>query len=227
MAENLSGLVDSEKVPLDLAMLPDVEVILKHMNGFGEVSYCDQDGVIYKARSLGGAVILGLLGRFLDKAPGIPPHVLERLGRRFASTMGQGPFGNRGSAVVNPLAPGVPRVAEQKIVVSKLTQAIDKDPKNGSLYYQRGHALHRIRQFDASATDFKRCFELGFRKPLSSYNIACNLSLLNQKDDSFKWLETALQVGFNNWDTILNDTDLDNIRTEPRFWALMRKHRSH
>ena len=83
MAENFSGLVDSEKVPLDLAMLPDVEVILKHMNGFGEVSYCDQDGVVYKARSIGGAVILGLLGRFLDKAPGIPPHVLERLGQRF------------------------------------------------------------------------------------------------------------------------------------------------
>jgi len=240
MAENfLPGLLSGMDIPLDLAMLPSEEVILDHLNGWGDMSYCDQDGIVYKGRYMNISSLLAVVGRFLDKAPGVPPMVLGRLFERYT---GQA-YGKRGGPsrktsvvpqieerpradIVNPLKAGDPQEATQRIIVKKLTQEIAEDPENGSLYFQRGHSYHRLRDFAASVADFKRAHTLGFQKQTSAYNIACSLSLQGKKDEAFKWLEVSITAGYQNWGVILNDSDLDNLRKDPRYEALINRYRS-
>jgi serine/threonine protein kinase/tetratricopeptide (TPR) repeat protein len=55
------------------------------------------------------------------------------------------------------------------------------------------------------------------------YNVACCYSLLDMKEDALSCLEKAIQNGFGHREWIENDSDLNNIRGEPRFVALKKR----
>ena len=55
------------------------------------------------------------------------------------------------------------------------------------------------------------------------YNLACTYSLLNQKKEAITAFEKSVALGYNDYYHILGDTDLDNIRKEKRFVALLKK----
>ena len=61
---------------------------------------------------------------------------------------------------------------------------------------------------------------------LTNYNVACMYSLLDQKDDAFRYLERAIEL--DNMPTPMTqqmegDTDLDNIRKDPRYAELLKR----
>jgi hypothetical protein len=57
--------------------------------------------------------------------------------------------------------------------------------------------------------------------PIVSYNIACVWALQYQIEDSLKWLKKSVSKGFDNWNYIKNDKDLENIRDTSYFTALI------
>ncbi len=52
------------------------------------------------------------------------------------------------------------------------------------------------------------------------YNIACAYSLIGMPDEALASLETAVDRGFGHKEWIEHDSDLDSIRTTPRFQAI-------
>lgn len=54
-----------------------------------------------------------------------------------------------------------------------------------------------------------------------SYNVACLLALEGERDDAIAHLERAFRVGFARRDWIERDPDLDSLRSDPRFEALL------
>jgi len=44
------------------------------------------------------------------------------------------------------------------------------------------------------------------------YNIACMYSRLNRLQTSIDWLNKAVEKGYNNWNLIKTDSDLENLR---------------
>jgi tetratricopeptide (TPR) repeat protein len=56
------------------------------------------------------------------------------------------------------------------------------------------------------------------------YNIACAYSRLNEIDKSIDWLKQAVNTGYNNWDLIKTDSDLDNIRDSLAYEQLIKGH---
>ena len=52
------------------------------------------------------------------------------------------------------------------------------------------------------------------------YNVACVYALLGLHDSAIDCLERAIQNGFGHWDWIAHDSDLDPLRTHPRFQGL-------
>ena len=58
----------------------------------------------------------------------------------------------------------------------------------------------------------------------SNYDAACLYSLMNLKSTALDYLEKAYESGFNNFNHILRDKDLDNIRGEYRFKQLYEKY---
>ena len=55
------------------------------------------------------------------------------------------------------------------------------------------------------------------------YNVACVYALAGQVDDGIKCLEKAIQNGFGHREWIENDSDLDALRSDPRFEALKKR----
>jgi serine/threonine protein kinase/tetratricopeptide (TPR) repeat protein len=54
-----------------------------------------------------------------------------------------------------------------------------------------------------------------------SYNVACLFALEGERDRALERLQSALRAGFAHWDWIEHDPDLDSLRQDPRFQALL------
>lgn len=55
------------------------------------------------------------------------------------------------------------------------------------------------------------------------YNVACVYALAGLSEDALNCLDRAIQNGFGHREWIENDSDLNNIRSDPRFEALKRR----
>ena len=55
------------------------------------------------------------------------------------------------------------------------------------------------------------------------YTLSCTYSLLNNKPSALTYLKKAIEVGYNDYGHVQNDTDLDNIRNEKEFVELNKK----
>jgi len=55
------------------------------------------------------------------------------------------------------------------------------------------------------------------------YGIACNYARLGEVDEAVYYLEKATTAGFAHWEWIENDGDIDPIRDDPRYKAIMKK----
>lgn len=65
--------------------------------------------------------------------------------------------------------------------------------------------------------------EIGLNYGYYYYDIACYQSLQEKKEEALKHLELAYQNGYINYNHILKDTDLDNIRKEKKFQETLAK----
>jgi protein O-mannosyl-transferase len=55
------------------------------------------------------------------------------------------------------------------------------------------------------------------------YNISCLYARQGMKDEAIKWLQQALEKGYNNWEQIKTDRDLNNIRNTQYYQSLIFK----
>src|SRR5205823_558594 len=55
------------------------------------------------------------------------------------------------------------------------------------------------------------------------YNVACIYALAGSSNQALDHLDKAIQNGFGHRDWLENDSDMDSIRGEPRFQALLQK----
>jgi serine/threonine protein kinase/tetratricopeptide (TPR) repeat protein len=59
--------------------------------------------------------------------------------------------------------------------------------------------------------------------PMLLYNSACVFSVAGEADRAIECLEKAIRTGYTNTGALLNDPDLDAIRTHPRFQSLVKR----
>jgi len=112
----------------------------------------------------------------------------------------------------DPLPKGAGSVTQQR--------AKEEPPRDGEEWFARAYKLHNSDRHLEAIEAFKRAIELGYRKATAMYNIACGYALINDKDNALVWLQRAIDAGFDQWDNIASDSDLDPIRTDPRFKKL-------
>jgi hypothetical protein len=80
--------------------------------------------------------------------------------------------------------------------------------------------------FDQAIASFERSLELGYQCPASSYNIACGHARrdgLGDRDKAFQWLDRAIEVGFADFGLLKSDSDLSNLRGDPRFVGVLER----
>jgi len=56
---------------------------------------------------------------------------------------------------------------------------------------------------------------------ISAYNAACGYALAGSKEEAIDWLEYSVKAGYNDFDHLRKDTDLDGLRNEKRYKKLL------
>jgi tetratricopeptide (TPR) repeat protein len=56
---------------------------------------------------------------------------------------------------------------------------------------------------------------------ISAYNTACGYALAGNKEEAIDWLEYSVKAGYNDFDHLRKDSDLDSLRNEKRYKKLL------
>jgi len=77
-------------------------------------------------------------------------------------------------------------------------------------------------EYDLAVELFKKILDLVPSEPGTCYNIACMYAKMGSIPESIEWITQAIQNGYDNWDAIKYDPDLENIRKADAFKALIK-----
>jgi adenylate cyclase len=132
----------------------------------------------------------------------------------------------RTASELNPVAIGVPATLGQILVARGASEAglaeIKREPDEEIRYVALTWAFVTLgRKADADAAlDHLERMSAAIIDP---YDIACLHAMRNERELAFTWLERAYQQHNPGLTRIILDPDLKNLRTDPRYKALLRK----
>lgn len=105
---------------------------------------------------------------------------------------------------------------QDHISKDSLTILITTNSQQANVYWQQGKIKEAVNIFESLITlpgikDYGQVYSNLF------YNLACGYSLLDNKEKSLYYLNGAVQSGYSDYEGILKDEDLKNIRLDERF----------
>ncbi|MEO8348005.1 MAG: M56 family metallopeptidase [Acidobacteriota bacterium] len=118
------------------------------------------------------------------------------------------------------------KVDESRNEASRLADKFERlkasNPRKGSGFYELGKDLLDVGRYDLSAQAFEASAARGHKVATSLYNTACALSLKGDRSRALELLHRSLLEGFDDPGQIRKDSDLDNVRGEPRYRELLK-----
>lgn len=108
--------------------------------------------------------------------------------------------------------------AQTAVVCEELVKV---NPYNGAVWNMLGFAHHQLKHFDQAIPAFQKAAECGINPATQFYNIACAYALKGEKEQAMAWLEKAMKARFSDFETIGNDSEIDSLRSDPRFKKLV------
>ncbi|MBI5366635.1 MAG: hypothetical protein HZA54_06335 [Planctomycetes bacterium] len=95
---------------------------------------------------------------------------------------------------------------------------------------QRGAALSqlallhaRLEENDQALACYLKARDLAPGHPVLRYNLACSYAILGKADDAFRELEAAVGCGFDQWEWVRMDGDLEKLHADPRWEPLLER----
>ena len=95
--------------------------------------------------------------------------------------------------------------------------------QNYDLLIKKADSCYEAKNYKISTDFFAKAFKENPESKKNYYNAACSASLANEKNSAIKWLEIAINNGFENVNHIKSDADLDNIKNEKKFIQIISK----
>jgi len=130
--------------------------------------------------------------------------------------------GSRGSEGLHESGKSKPAPVEDA-TLRRAKDEDDKETHDGAYWFSRGYALHQSDHYVEAIEAFSHSIGLGYRQATSMYNVACGYALLNDKENAIFWLNRSLAAGFDRMDLLKDDSDLDPLRSDPRFKEIVQK----
>jgi tetratricopeptide (TPR) repeat protein len=98
---------------------------------------------------------------------------------------------------------------------------LDLNPDDPRALYMGAMALTVLGESEKAREWNRRALGMDPDDPSVLYNIACAFSMEGQIEEAIDALHKAIGHGFGHWKWIENDADLDPLRDDPRFKALL------
>lgn len=86
----------------------------------------------------------------------------------------------------------------------------------GGLYTKTGRIADGLRMD-------RKLVKLQPKNATAHYNLACSLALSRRRADALRSLRHAVSLGYEDYDWMSQDPDLDGLKTAPEFRALLKK----
>ncbi|HUT32226.1 MAG TPA: HEAT repeat domain-containing protein [Planctomycetota bacterium] len=78
-------------------------------------------------------------------------------------------------------------------------------------------------EYDKALEQYKKALELEPKNSIALYNVACTYSRMKKLEEALDALERCIEAGYRDVGWMEKDPDLDNLRDEPRYKALVRR----
>jgi len=111
---------------------------------------------------------------------------------------------------------------QQEFEVSFYRKALEHDPENVDILVFLGDAFSKRGMTQDGLEIDKRLVRICPEEPTFFYNLACSYSLLGEVEPAFQALEKAIQLGYQNFEHLQSDSDLDNLRKDRRFTVILK-----
>ena len=106
--------------------------------------------------------------------------------------------------------------------LAAIDRALALNPSDSRALYLGANVLHDRGETIKSEEWIRRAVQSDPTNPLMLYNVGCFYALLGKTELSLDHLERATELGMRNVDWLLTDPDLESVRSDPRFEALIR-----
>jgi Flp pilus assembly protein TadD len=100
---------------------------------------------------------------------------------------------------------------------------LELNPDDARALYLGGIALAQLGERDRALEWADRALALDSEDSGVLYNVACVQALCGKRDRALELLEKAIQNGFGHREWLENDSDLEVLRSEPRFQAMLQR----
>ena len=111
---------------------------------------------------------------------------------------------------------------DSAVVMYKKALAFDPNYFNANL--NLGVAYHDLRQYDSAIAYITKAILINPRDNLAYYYLAQSFAKNNKPEDALRYLEQALQRGYDLYEYIVLDPDFESIRKYPSYKAMMKKY---
>ncbi|MEM7310344.1 MAG: tetratricopeptide repeat protein [Planctomycetota bacterium] len=107
--------------------------------------------------------------------------------------------------------------------VELFRQVVEADPHHGHAWASMGSALHRSGKLDEAleAHQHAALSSDPDTAQMGAYNAACVFAMRREHEPALEWLVLAIDHGQRDLPLFENDSDLDYLRTDPRFEQLL------
>ncbi len=108
--------------------------------------------------------------------------------------------------------------------IRHFTAAVEAKPDNWDARINLGIVLWSMGRKDEAVVQYEQVLRaVPDYNPSLYYNIACFHSLGGRTEKGLFWLRKAIEHGYDKWDLLHADPDLDNLRHRPEFLEILQK----
>lgn len=100
---------------------------------------------------------------------------------------------------------------------------VQASPNTGRAWSNLGWAFHHSKRHADARDAFLRQLDLGYRSTHAIYNVGCTYAMEGQSDSAIEWIQRAVDTDDVSVHQLLNDEDLESLRDDSRWEALLQQ----
>ena len=109
------------------------------------------------------------------------------------------------------------------VLVEEGVKIAGLDPFDAGVHVLLGNSFLKDKNYKKAEEHYLKALEIQPDEYIAMYNLACVYSLQKKIDDAIQWLVKSVDAGYDDFEWMEKDTDLDNLRNDARYKEIIRK----
>ena len=111
--------------------------------------------------------------------------------------------------------------AQDAFEINFFENLLKKDSKNPETLELLGGLYSKYEMVNQALRIDRRLARISPQNPQVQYNLACTLCLLGRKREALESLRRAIELGYNDRNWLMQDSDLKSLKNHPEFQSLV------